>query len=156
MAVVRGWARLSEPLHIEVVPVERIVGLRWRLLIDGTGRGSPRFDEDDLPETFHLGAFAGEELVGCLTMLPSTWQGEPAWQLRGMAVEPAYRKQKIGGRLLEAAEAEARGRSEACWIWCKAREEAIVFYRRAGWRIESEPFEYAGITHVTMSRRLDG
>lgn len=93
-------------------------------------------------------------LVGCATILMSEWEGKPAWQLRGMAVDEKVRESGIGRKLVEAAEKFAVA-SDVPRLWCNARVPAVGFYERMGWRVVSAVFEVptAG-PHVKMVREL--
>ena len=43
-----------------------------------------------------------------MTLHLNEWQGEPAFQLRGMAVDPSLQRSGIGERLLQAADRLSR------------------------------------------------
>ena len=60
------------------------------------------FPGDDARETVHVVAVdgVGGGIVGCATMLKNSWEGEPAWQVRGMAVSPTLQRSGVGGLLL--------------------------------------------------------
>ena|SRR5436190_13665587 len=70
-----------------------------------------------------------------------------------VAVAPCWRSRGVASRMLSAAleEAEQRGCRRASLA---AQLRATGVYERAGFRIASEPFEQAGITHVLMRRSL--
>lgn len=134
--------------------LDEIFDLRWSVLRPGLPREAAVFDGDDSPGTLHFGAFdAGGGNVGCLSLMAKPIDGRPAWQLRGMASDPAWRGRGVGRALWLHAEAEAR-RVEPGWgFWCNAREAAAGFYERLGWRAVSERFEIAGVgPHFRMSK----
>ena len=87
---------MSNGPNIERVNVERIIDLRWRVLREGLPRSAASFDGDDEPTTRHFAATVNGTVVGCVTLLRRPWLDEPAWQLRGMAVEPHTRNAGIG------------------------------------------------------------
>jgi predicted GNAT family N-acyltransferase len=70
-----------------------------------------------------------------------------------VAVRADLRKTGIGTRLMQhvAQMAAARGARE---IVLHAQTSVIGFYRRLGYREESEAFEEAGIPHLSMRRAL--
>lgn len=70
-----------------------------------------------------------------------------------VAVERRWRRRGIAARMLELALAEARGRGcgEARLA---AQLQATSVYEQAGFAIESDEFEEAGIAHVWMGRKL--
>jgi N-acetylglutamate synthase-like GNAT family acetyltransferase len=128
-------------MRVERVLGEAVVPLRHRVLRAGMAVEAARFDGDDEPTTRHFAAFdeAGA-IVGCITMMRRDLAGVPAWQVRGMAVEPRLQSQGVGGRLLRHAEAcaDAAGVSR---MWCNARSAAVAFYERQGWQVVSDEFE---------------
>ena len=124
--------------HVTAGP---IIDLRHRLLRAGLPRESAHFDGDDLPTTLHYAALCDERVVCCLTLLASTWEQEPAFQLRGMATEGPLQGSGIGRALVRyAMEDAATRRPEMRFAWCNARVSAAGFYQKLGWRIVSEPF----------------
>ena len=76
------------------------------------------------------------------------------WRIRGMAVHPDHRGARHGRRVLDALVAHARDAGGAV-PWCNARERALRFYERAGFRTYGERFDIAGIgPHFVMARVL--
>jgi ribosomal protein S18 acetylase RimI-like enzyme len=109
------------------------------------------FATDDIPGTFHLAAEDDGAVVGIVSFVPR----DDGWQLRSMAVEPAYERQGIG-RLLVDAGVERLRAAGATRVWCNARDVAIGFYERLGWRICGPGFvqEELGIPHHPMELLL--
>ena len=70
-----------------------------------------------------------------------------------MAVDRVVRGQRWGRMVLDALvqAAQARGDAE---VTLHAQRSAEGFYRRAGFEVQGEPFEEAGIAHITMRRPL--
>lgn len=131
-----------------------ILQVRWNILRAGMPVESAHFPGDDAPETIHVGAFVETTgiNVGCASFMRADWQGQPAWQLRGMAVIDALQGQGIGALLLAEAEELARV-GPVRQLWCNAREGAVRFYLKLGWELASERFEVptAG-PHFKMTR----
>jgi GNAT superfamily N-acetyltransferase len=122
--------------------LERIVDLRHRLLREGLPRETAIFPGDELPTTLHFAATNEEgKALCCLTLLLSEWEGKPAWQLRGMATEPAYQRTGIGRELVHYATRHAAlSQRDIGIFWCNARVTAAGFYEKLGWRRVSEEF----------------
>jgi GNAT superfamily N-acetyltransferase len=141
-----------EPL-IQQVAVGIILPLRHAVLRAGLPLESACFPGDQLASTIHLAARAGDQVLACATYLASPYDGEPAYQLRGMATAPAVQGTGLGRRLLIHAE----GLLDAAigLRWCNARLTAIGFYARLGWTVASDVFDIptAG-PHRRMIRRL--
>jgi GNAT superfamily N-acetyltransferase len=108
--------------------------LRSRVLRGGGGHDG--FPEDNLPGTFHVGAFDADTLVGVATFVPHE---EGVWQLRGMAVEPDRQGQGIGQAVLDYAVTKLRA-SGAQLAWANGRDTALAFYQRAGWTVVGEGY----------------
>jgi YbgC/YbaW family acyl-CoA thioester hydrolase len=70
-----------------------------------------------------------------------------------MAVERTMRGGRLGRDVLNALMGVARERGEA-EVVLNAQRSAEGFYARLGYTVLGEPFEEAGIAHVTMFKRL--
>ena len=136
--------------------LDELVDLRHAVLRQGLPRGEAVFPGDDAPTARHYGAFRGREILCCATLHASAWEGEPAWQLRGMATAPQARRTGLGRRVLELIEDDLReDAGRVLLLWCNARVPAVAFYREMGWEVVSDEFEIptAG-PHVRMVKRL--
>lgn len=142
-------------IEIRLASIDEIVDLRWRILRAGLPRESADFPGDELPTTLHIGAFENDVCIGCASFMQNEWNGKPAWQLRGMAVEEGYRSQGIGREMLVFADEQIRQRGYSQQLWCNARSPAVTFYRTCGWQSVGEEFVIptAG-PHYKMSRLL--
>lgn len=135
---------------------EEIFDLRHAVLRQGLPREEAIFPGDDEPTARHYAALAGAAVVGCVTLHAAPWEGEPAWQLRGMATAPEYRRRGVGRLLLRLLEADVLSDAAAPrLLWCNARTPYLGFYESFGWRVVSDVFEIptAG-PHVRMVKRL--
>jgi len=138
-------------IDIRPTPVETILDLRHAVLIADTVRTSPAFEGDREPTTIHLGGFVGTRCVACVSLMQSTWNDESAYQLRGMAVDPAWRGRGVGRQLLAFVDQ----RVSPATMWCNARVHAAPFYARHDWQIVSKPFDIEGVgPHVRMVRHV--
>lgn len=139
------------------VKVEEILSLRHRVLREGLPLETARFDGDDEPNTWHFGVYLASEegrsrgeAIGCASFVLNSLDGEPAWQLRGMATDAGYRGQGIGGMMLAFTE-ETLMREGVRLFWCNARLGAVSFYEMHGWSCISETFE---IPTVGLHRKM--
>ena len=71
-----------------------------------------------------------------------------------MAVDRAVRGQGWGREVLDALVDAAAQRGDGR-VTLHAQATAEAFYRRAGFSVRGEPYEEAGIPHVTMQRHLE-
>lgn len=138
------------------VRLEDVIGLRHQVLRQGLPRQAAIFDGDDDPAARHYGAFEDGRLIGCATLHLNRWDGQPAWQLRGMAVAEGLRSRGIGRQLLRFIDQDLSD-SPVRFLWCNARVPASAFYQKLGWEVVSEVFEIptAG-PHVKMIRLPPG
>lgn len=108
--------------------------LRRRVLRDGTASDEVVFEGDTLDTTFHLGLRVDGEIVAVSTWLARQYPdrpGEPAYQLRGMAIQPGRRGQGLGAHLLATGLERCRA-AGATLVWARARDSALPFYERHG------------------------
>jgi len=145
---------MPDALTIRPAAAREVIDLRHAVLRSGLPRETAIFAGDELSSTRHLVAELEGRIVGCVTLLRNDWNNEPAWQLRGMAVEPGLQGSGIGARLLAEAEQSILG-SPTQLLWCNARVPASDFYKRHGWSVVSQVFDIptAG-PHVKMLKRL--
>jgi predicted GNAT family N-acyltransferase len=131
--------------------------LRQRVLRPEQTQEELVYPGDDADGTIHLGAFAGDVLVGIASLYHEAPPGRTeanAWRLRGMATSPEVRGGGYGGKLLQSSLETARSHGGAA-IWCNARVSVIDFYQHYGFRSDGAVFVLAGIgPHLFMSRVL--
>ncbi|HUR77756.1 MAG TPA: GNAT family N-acetyltransferase [Acidimicrobiales bacterium] len=128
--------------------------LRRAVLRDGHADAVVQFPEDDDPATFHLGAQRDGQVVAVATFSPAETRfrsGVRAWQLRGMAVDPAHQGQGLGALVVAAAVDRIRAEG-AHVLWCNARDTALGFYDGLGFIVHGEGFvtEATGLPHHVM------
>lgn len=130
-------------LIIRRAKADEIIDLRHRVLRSTLPRSEAMFPGDDLPTSHHFAAFVSGDsnAIGCATFHLNTWQDRPAFQLRGMATDPAWAGKGVGTAVLGLAIESMKSASPIRLFWCNARLIAIPFYEKLGWRIASERFE---------------
>jgi N-acetylglutamate synthase-like GNAT family acetyltransferase len=140
---------------VRAVSAEAIIDLRHRVLRAGLPRHTAMFVGDDLPTSRDFAAVdSAGHIVGCATFHLNQHEGEPAWQLRGMATDAGQCGRGIGRQVLTTGEAAVTAIGPRL-LWCKARQRAVGFYERLGWSICSEPFEIADAgPHFQMRKRI--
>lgn len=145
----------GQPLTIWRATVDEIVDLRHQVLRTDLPRESAIFPGDELPTSRHFGAFNGPKAVCCATFHLEPWHSEPAWRLRGMATDDAFRGKGVGRALLNFAEETITSENPIRLFWCNARTPAARFYQSLDWKIVSDIFEIptAG-PHYVMVKRL--
>lgn len=109
------------------------------------------YDAEDHPDTLHIGAFVGAELIGTGTIHPDA---PGRFRIRGMAVLEGRRGSGVGEAILSGLIEHARSK-EASLIWCNARIPALSLYSRAGFVQVGERFDEPHIgPHVRMELAL--
>lgn len=112
-----------------------------------------KFKGDDDELTFHLGAFIDKKLVSVASFY---FEKHPKieepyqFRLRGMATLPEYQHKGLSSALLKTAFPLIK--QNFCKVlWCNARESALGFYEKVGFKRISESFDIPGIgPHVLM------
>jgi predicted GNAT family N-acyltransferase len=118
-------------------------------------QGVPFDDERDPldDDAAHLVALAGDgqRVVATLRLLAEN----DAARIGRVAVLADWRRRGIASRMLALAVRRARdeGRARARLA---AQIRAKALYEQAGFSVESEPFDEAGIAHVWMGQELAG
>jgi len=98
----------------------------------------------------HFCAMSHGAVVGSVSLRPL--DGETI-QLRQMAVAEDRRREKIGARLLAAAEGWAHGEGYRLMV-LNARLGAEGFYARHGYLALGEPFDENTVPHIRMTKPL--
>jgi predicted GNAT family N-acyltransferase len=137
---------------------EQALELRRAVFVDeqGVPESAERDDRDS--EAVHLVALKDETVVGTCRLL-LTSPSAPADMAVGsvrlgrLAVAPEQRRRGIASALLASAEREARA-AGASRIVLHAQTYAWRLYAALGYERCGEPFQEAGLEHITMERRL--
>ena len=124
--------------------------LRFRILREPIGhtRADVRFTFED--RSLHLVAVDNGRVLGCVLFHPDAHHGGRLYQ---MAVHSALQGQGLGTRLVERLEIELKERRVER-IHLHARDVAVAFYERLGYRCVGEPFDEVGIVHYMMEKEL--
>ena len=135
-------------IWIDNVQVEELIDLRHRILRERLPVSTAHFDGDDYVDTHHFGLFfvdqAGNRignLISCASFMFNAHEGKSAWQLRGMATETYCQGFGLGKRLIHFAEEYLKRIGWTDLVWCNAREPAVKFYEKNGWKCVSDAFD---------------
>jgi GNAT superfamily N-acetyltransferase len=135
------------PVIVRQVPVELVRPLRHRVLRAGFPEASVHTERDDDADTVHLAAFAGDDVIGVVTMFPEPFPEAPsrtAMRFRWMAVDETRRGSGAGTALLQHAAAISQERSLEL-MWAHGRDTAQGFYERLGFHVS----DYGYIDEIT-------
>lgn len=117
--------------------------LRHGVLHPHRGIETEDYPADHTPDSLHLGAFGGGELVAVASVSRAPFPGAPqraAWQLRGMATAPAARRHGYGAALVRACVAHVAAHGGGI-LWCNGRTGVIAFYESLGFQRWGEEFQ---------------
>ena len=141
----------SEAELFQALAIREVVFIEEQHVPEGIER-----DAEDA-RAYHVLAFQGGHAIGTgrLVMLPEPPPGDSGkWAKVGrMAVLQSHRKARVGGRLLQALEQEARARGVE-GIVLHSQLYALEFYKKMGYAPRGEVFEEAGIDHLEMRKRF--
>jgi len=130
------------PPPVEYIDASECHPLRRAVLRAGDPAAVVDWPEDSAAGAFHLGVRSDATLVAVASFAPVATPMRPraqAWQLRGMAVEPARQRCGYGVALLDAALTRLRAKG-ADVLWANARDTAVGFYVRYGMRVVGDGF----------------
>ena len=124
--------------------------LRKRILRDPLGLEWTEEEESWEPRERHFAMQVDNETVACVVIRPL---GQGVVKLRQMAVEPARQGTGIGRGLLEGVE-KILITDEVDRIELNARDTAVGFYEKLGFRKVGEEFVEVTIPHWKMVKTL--
>jgi predicted N-acetyltransferase YhbS len=144
-------------LHIRQIPACETYPMRHTILRPHQSFEACIYQGDEEETTFHLGAFSEGKLISIGTFLKVSspkFDGVFQYQLRGMATDPQYRRQKAGSALMAEAEKLLRAK-DVNLLWCNARLGVKDYYTHIGFTQVGDVFEIEPIgPHVIMYKNL--
>jgi GNAT superfamily N-acetyltransferase len=112
---------------------------------------------DAVKGAVHFGVFDGQSTVAIASIAPEPsplFSESTQYRLRGMAVDPEYRRHRLATRLLASIEL-CLSQRQVPLLWFNARQVAFPFYESLGYEYASELFEMEEIgPHRVMYKRL--
>jgi GNAT superfamily N-acetyltransferase len=132
----------AEPVEVRDVELAATADLRARVLRNHLPGTPARDPIDEQAQTWHLGAFRGDRLVGVITAFAQEAPGHPgvaASRFRFMAVDPSEQRGGVGSALLAEVIARSRARGDRL-LWANGRDSALDFYTRLGFEVAGESF----------------
>ena len=132
------------------VEYEQMISLRITQLLEPIGVPASYIERETEKTDLLIGAFENHVMIGCCVLTP---REEGVIQLRQMAVRLDHRGKKIGTAIIEFAEKVAKENNFSL-LTMHARDPAIDFYRKCGYRVEGGQFFEVGMGHHKMQKRL--
>lgn len=142
-------------MNIEIKPIhfEETYPIRQVVLRPNLPKSTCFFEGDQEDTTFHFGLFETNILVGIISLFKNNhdyFSEINQYQIRGMAVLPEYQKLGFGQKLVEYSQNYLKQKNTDL-IWFNAREKAVGFYSKIGYRVFGEAFEIPTVgTHYVM------
>ena len=124
--------------------------LRTKILRAPLGKQLSKADLDGEEDQLHFGMFDADALIACVVIKPVE---NGTGKLRQMAVDESVQGKGIGKLIINKTEIVLREK-EFDKITMAARETAIGFYQRLGYKVVGEPFLEQGIEHIKMIKSL--
>ncbi len=129
---------------------QQMVALRYQILRQPLGLG---FTEDELvAEKDHIliAAFDDDQMLGCCML---TTLDNQTLKIRQMAVQNNLQGKGIGASLMSFVENLARDKGYRNLVM-HARDTAIGFYEKFGFRVFGEQFIEVGLPHHLMAKAI--
>lgn len=131
-------------IQIKEILAKQTYELRHPLLRKGQPYDSCQLENDNHPQSIHLGAYSSSQLVGILSAMPNCcpdYNDQIAFQLRAMAVHPEFQRRKIASQLIQNIVRRLKEDSKVENIWLNARVNANPLYLNNGFQAIGTPFE---------------
>ena len=145
-------------VEVKEINASQTLKIRHQVLRQGKPIDTCKFEGDNLKTTHHLGLFYYSELIGVVTYMKNTntsFNEELQYQLRGMAILQPFQGKKFGNILLEVGEKLLKAK-KCTLVWCNARENAVNFYSKFGFKKSGDAFEIPEIgTHFAMHKTVN-
>ena len=117
-------------LSLKIVKSEDLLNLRSKILRNNLEPNLCRFPGDKEINSFHLGAFNGNTLIGGVSVMKNESKKKElpnCFQLRGLFVDKEFQHNGIGKTIVNFVENRLRD-SGVNYLWMNARESAVLFY----------------------------
>lgn len=130
---------------------EQMVKLRLEILRKPLGLSFTPEELDKEKDDILIGAFEDDTIMGCCLLT----QTEPGTvRLRQMAVPNSMQRKGIGRQMIQFAENVARDYGYKK-ITMHARDTAIGFYEKSGYKLQGGEFLEVSLPHHVMEKNLD-
>lgn len=117
-------------LSLKIVKSDELLNLRSKILRNNLDPNLCRFPGDKEINSFHIGAFNGNTLIGGVSVMKNECKKKElpnCFQLRGLFVDKEFQHNGIGKTIVNFVENRLRD-SGVNYLWMNARESAVLFY----------------------------
>ena len=117
-------------LSLKIVKSDDLLNLRSKILRNNLDPNLCRFPGDKEINSFHIGAFNGNTLIGGVSVMKNECKKKElpnCFQLRGLFVDKEFQHNGVGKTIVNFVENRLRD-SGVNYLWMNARESAVLFY----------------------------
>ncbi len=144
--------------EIRFITAAECLELRSKVLRPNQPIAACYYPEDNHKDSFHLGYFINQIMVGNGTFLSNVNPGFSAsvkpYRLRGMAVDTKHQGLSIGTKILLRS-LDILQEKQADLLWFNARKSAFGFYEKNGFLFHGELFDIPTVgPHKVMYKWL--
>ena len=144
-------------LTIKLIKSNELLLIRSKILRNNKDPKECTYNGDNRKDSFHLGAFISNKLVGAVTLIKNECDKmkiENCYQMRGLCIEFEYQKKGIGRELVEKVEKKLK-QMNVKNVWMNARESALNFYLKLNYQNSNIKYSIGQIgLHYLMYKEL--
>jgi predicted GNAT family N-acyltransferase len=129
---------------------QKAIQLRYSILRAPLGLNFSQKDLEQEKEYIHIASFEEDDLLGCCML---TKVDKHTLQLRQMAVKDKLQRKGIGASIISFAENLAKDKGYRRIIM-HARDTAVGFYEKFGYKIKGEQFTEVNLPHHVMEKAI--
>ena len=129
---------------------QKAIQLRYSILRAPLGLNFSQEDLDNEKEHIHIASFEDDDLLGCCML---TKIDQHTLQLRQMAVRTNLQRKGIGESIVSFAENIGRDKGYRRIIM-HARDTAIGFYEKFGYKVKGDEFREVNLPHHVMEKNI--
>ena len=129
---------------------EQMIQLRHLILRQPLGLSFSKEELEKEKNNILIASFDDDEMLGCCMLIPIN---NNTLQMRQMAVPDKLQGKGIGASIMSFAENLARDKGYNKIIM-HARDTAIGFYEKFGFKIKGAPFSEVNLPHHVMEKNL--
>lgn len=129
---------------------QKVIQLRYNILRAPLGLSFSQEDLDNEKEHIHIASFDDDDLLGCCML---TKIDQHTLQLRQMAVRANLQRKGIGESIVSFAENIGRDKGYRRIIM-HARDTAIGFYEKFGYKVKGDQFTEVNLPHHVMEKNI--
>lgn len=117
-------------LSLKIVKSDDLLNLRSKILRNNLDPNLCRFPGDKEINSFHVGAFNGNTLIGGVSVMKNECKKKElpnCFQLRGLFVDKEFQHNGVGKTIVNFVENQLKDIG-VDYLWMNARESAVLFY----------------------------